>query len=108
MKWAIYLIRHKDSKAGKDLYVGHLAYGEGKLGKTLKERLLTHKQLAEERGGGNEAGFKLHKRIFKVGPENWIIKPLASTSTNDEVVELEEMTRALLRPDLNDWVLPEF
>ena len=45
MKWAVYVIRHKDSKVGKDVYVGHLAYSIGKLGKTLKRRLKTHKQL---------------------------------------------------------------
>ena len=39
MKWATYLIRHKDSEAGKDVYVGHSAYVEGKLGKILKKRL---------------------------------------------------------------------
>ena len=103
MKWAIYLIRHKDSKAGKDLYVGHLAYVEGKLGKTLKRRLKTHKQLAEERGRGNEAGFKLHKRMVSIGLENWEIVPLAAASTSDEVVELGEMTRALFNADLNEW-----
>ena len=106
MKWAVYLIRHKDTKAGKDVYVGHLAYVEGKLGKILKERLKTHKQLAEERGRGNEAGFKLHKRIFEVGPENWEIKPLAGVRTSDEAKEEEEMTRALFNTDLNEWVRP--
>ena len=103
MKWAVYLIRHKDSKVGKDLYVGHLAYGSDKLGKSLKRKLLTHKQLAEERGRKNEAGFKLHKRMLEIGLENWKIVSLEGASSSDVAKELEITTRKMLNADLNEW-----
>ena len=107
MKWAVYLISHKDTKKTRgDVFVGHLAYCKVDLGKTLEERLDTHMQLTEERGRRNEAGLKLRKRMISVGPENWEIKPLACASTNDEVVRLEKTYCTLLKPDLNQWVLP--
>ena len=100
MKWAVYAISRKDSEAGRDLYVGHLAYASGELRMTLEERLFVHKQLAEERVGG----FKLHKRIFEVGHESWEIEPLVIARSSGE--ELETAARIALRPDLNEWVRP--
>ena len=107
MKWAVYVIRHKDSKAGKDLFVGHLAYGNRQLGKTLKRMLWTHKQLAEERGRKNEACFKLHKRMLEIGRQNWKIVSLEGARSSDEVRELERATRKMLGADLNEWVRPK-
>ena len=101
MKWIVYLIRLKDSEAGKDVYVGVTVL-------PLERRLLTHKQLAEERGSRNEAGFELYKRMQEVGPENWEIEPLESASSSDEAKEAEIMTRNLFNADLNEWFQPEF
>ena len=104
MKWAVYVIRHKDSKVGKDLFVGHLAYGNRQLGKTLKMMLWTHKQIAEERGRRNVAGFKLHRRMIEIGPENWKIVALEGARAKDEVREAETAVRKFLNADLNEWV----
>ena len=102
MKWAIYVIRCKDSEAGKDVYVGHLAYRRGELRMSLEERLLAHKQLAEERAGG----FKLHQRIFEVGPESWEIEIADIARSSGEARELERVACNALRLDLNEWVRP--
>ena len=99
MKWAVYLIRHKDSKVGKDLFVGHLGYGNRQLGKTLKMMLWTHRQIAEERGRKNEACFKLHKRMIEIGPEIWKIVALEGARSSDEVREAETASRKILKAD---------
>ena len=106
MKWAVYVIRHKDSKVGKDLFVGHLAYGNRQLGKSLKMMLWTHKQIAEERGRKNVAGFKIHRRMIEIGPEKGKIVSLAGERTRDAVRELESEARKMLGADLNEWVRP--
>ena len=107
MKWAVYMIRHKDSKVGKDLFVGHLAYGNRQLGKTLKMMLWTHKQLAEERRRKNEPCFKLHKRMVEIGPENWKIVSLGGARSSDAVRELESEASKMFNADLNEWVRPK-
>ena len=104
MKWAVYAIRHKDSKVGKDLFVGHLAYENRRLGKTLKMMLWTHKQIAEERGRKNEVGFKLHRRMIEIGPENWKIVALEGARSRDEVRESVKEAQKILGADLNEWI----
>ena len=98
------MIRHKDSMVGKDLFVGHLAYENRRLGKTLKMMLWTHKQIAEDRGFRNVAGFRLHKRMIEIGPENWKIVALEGARTSDEVRELESEAQKMLGADLNEWI----
>ena len=66
--------------------------------------LWTHKQIAEERGRKNVAGFKLHRRMIEIGPENWKIVSLAGARSRDEVRELESEARKILNADLNEWV----
>ena len=109
MKWAVYVIRPaKDSEVGEDIFVGHLAYENRNLGKSLKRTLRTHKQIAEERGRGNrrtEPCFKLHRRMVEIGPENWKIVPLVGgVRSSDEVRVLESDAFKLLGGDLNGWV----
>ena len=110
MKWAVYVIRRKGSKNGKDLFVGHLAHGDRQVGKALKTTLRTHMQIAEERSRGNrrtEACFRLHKRMIETGPESWKIVALVGARTNHDVRELETATRNFLNADLNEWVRPK-
>ena len=104
MKWVVYVIRHKDSKVGRDLFVGHSAYINRQLGNILKIVLWTHKQVAEERGRKNVAGFKLHKRMVEIGPENWKIVALEGARSSDEAMELVKATCEFLDADLNEWV----
>ena len=104
MKWTVYAIRHKDSKVGKDLFVGHFACDSSILRKTLKEVLRIHKQKAEERGRKNVAGFKLHRRMIEIGPENWKIVVLGSAMSGYGVRELEREARKILNADLNEWI----
>ena len=104
MEWKVYAIRHKDSKVGKDLFVGHFACDSSILGKTLKKVLKIHKQKAKERGRKNMAGFKLHRRMIEIGPENWKIVVLRGAMSSDEVRELETASRKILNADLNEWI----
>ena len=104
MEWKVYAIRHKDSKVGKDLFVGHFACESSTLRKTLKKVLRIHKQKAEERGRMNVAGFKLHRRMIEIGPENWKIVVLGGAMSSDEVRELESEARKILNADLNEWI----
>ena len=104
MKWTVYAIRHKDSKVGKDLFVGHFVYNNRQLGKTLKIVLWSHKQIAEERGTKNVSGFKLHRRMIETGPENWKIVVLGGSRSSDAVRELEREAHKILNADLNEWI----
>ena len=104
MKWAVYMIRlAKYSEVGKNIFVGHFAHENRNLGKSLKMMLRTHKQIAEERGRKNVAGFKLHRRMIEVGPEKREIVVLAGSRSSDEVRELETASRKILNADLNEW-----
>ena len=105
MKWTVYAIRPaKDSEVGKDIFIGHFACNSSTLRKTLKKVLRTHKQIAEERGRKNVAGFKFHRRMIEIGPENWKIVPLAVARSSNEVRELETESRKILNADLNEWI----
>ena len=66
--------------------------------------LWTHKQVAEERGRKNVAGFKLHKRMVEIGPEKWKIVALEGARSRDEAMELVKATCEFLDADLNEWV----
>ena len=104
MEWKVYAIRHKDSKVGKDLFVGHFACGNRNLGKSLKMMLRIHKQIAEERGRKNVDGFRLHKRMIEIGPENWKIVVLSGERSGHEAMEAVKEICEFLDADLNDWV----
>ena len=82
----------------------HSAYFNRQLGNILKIVLWTHKQVAEEHGRKNVAGFKLHKRMVEIGPENWKIVALEGARSSDEAMELVKATCEFLDADLNEWV----
>ena len=107
MKWVVYVIRPaKDFEVGKDIFVGHFAYENRNLGKSLKMMLWTHKQIAEERGRKNVAGFKLHRRMIETGPEGWKIMWLEIARSRDEILEVVKETQKLFGGDLNEWIRP--
>ena len=109
MKWAVYVIRHKDSKVGKDLYVGHLAYrmGRGKIRKYFEEKLSVKKRMSEKCGSRDRSGTELYKRMPEVGLEKWRIVPLvAGVRSRDEALETVKTTRNFLNADLNEWFRP--
>ena len=109
MKWAVYLIRHKDTKAGKDVYVGRLEYRGDELERSLKRRLEIKKQYIErdwDRGIRIKPDFELYKRMQEAGLENWEIVPLANVNSYDDSKALVKMMRDVFKPDLNEFWRP--
>ena len=98
--YTVYVIRHKDSKVGKDVYFGRT------LLQPLYKVLLNIKLLAEERGSRNESGTEFFKRMQAVGLENWKIVPLAGARSYDEAKDLWKMSREMLNADLNKLLRP--
>ena len=88
----------------KKNFVGRFASENCNLGKSLKMILWTHKQIAEERGRKNVAGFKLHRCMIETGPENWKIVVLSVERSGHEAMEAIKEICEFLDADLNDWV----
>ena len=99
----VYLIRHKDSEFGKDVYVGSTSLPLGR-------KLSLHKSISERRNK-NRAGRKLYKRMREVGLENWEIKPLLTAEENissrADIRKLKKMSRDILNADLNKIFRPK-
>ena len=89
---SVYLICHRGSKIGKDVYVESTSLA-------LARRFSAHKSSASRPGGKNN---KFYKRMPEVGPENWVIRPLGSTiCSHDDLRKLECVWCKTLRSDLN-------
>ena len=88
----VYLLHSKGSGVGRDVYAGSTS-------QSLSKRLADHRSNCLR--PGNEAT-KLCKRMREVGPKNWIISPLESTTcSNDDLRKLERIWCEILRSDLN-------
>ena len=89
---SVYLICHKGSEVGKDVYVGSTS-------NTLARKLSAHRSRAFGPGNGKN---KLHQRMRGVGPKNWVIRPLESAVCSEyEIRKLELAWCEILRSDLN-------
>ena len=88
----VYMIHNRNSKTGKDTYVGSTS-------QSLEKRLSEHKSNTKKKQ--NEK-CKLYKRMLEVGLENWEIVPLLTLEcTRDEIRAFEREWADLLEADLN-------
>ena len=88
----VYLLHSKNSKNGKDSYVGSTS-------QKLERRLAAHRYRALLPGNENN---KLYRRMREVGLENWEIVPLLTLEcTRDEIRAFEREWADLLEADLN-------
>ena len=88
----VYMIYNKNSKNGKDSYVGSTS-------QCLERRLSDHKSHAKQKQ--NEKN-KFYRRMLEVGLENWEIVPLLTLEcTRDEIRAFEQEWADLLEADLN-------
>ena len=90
----VYLLCHKNSDLGSDVYVGSTT-------QTLAKRLACHKNDSLRIGNENN---KLYKRMRVIGLENWVMRPLLSLGIScDEIRRFEKMWCEILRCDLNTY-----
>ena len=92
----VYMIHNKNSKNGKDSYIGSTA-------QSLESRLAAHRSRALQTGSENN---KFYRRMREVGLKNWEIVPLLTlVCTRDEIRTFERNWAVLLEADLN-LILP--
>ena len=88
----VYMIHNKNSKNGKDSYVGSTS-------QSIENRLSDHKRHEKQKQNENN---KLYRRMRKVGLENWEIVPLLTLEcTRDEIRAFEREWADLLEADLD-------
>ena len=93
-KRVVYLLCHKDSDFGRDVYVGSTS-------QTLAQRLSNHK--TDCLRIGNEEN-KLYVRMREVGLDKWITRPLLTLeSTRDVIRTFEKMWCKIINTDLNSY-----
>ena len=91
----VYLLCHKNSDLGRDVYVGSTS-------QSLAKRLASHRSNSVRLGFEDN---KLYKRMREVGPENWIMRPLLSLEStmcsSDDIRKFEKMWCEITNADLN-------
>ena len=91
----VYLLSHKNSDLGRDVYVGSSSL-------PLAKRLTCHKSACSKLGND---GSKLYKRMREVGPNNWFMRPLLSLESticsSDDIRAFQRMWCEVVRSDLN-------